>query len=718
MKRFIVISLAFIAMAVPSWGCGGEYSMHNKYLFSVFRREMMKQSPFTKEFDKFWAEYTNGECKHYEWNSDKIMEIAKSKNDQEMVTYLQSLNAYLDAARNLDSEWDYPSKEELQKRKDTATQLLQKVKAYKGTRLSAQWALLRMRANMFLGNHDDNISFWEQTASKMPESSYRDLMRNIYAGSILRKGDRIKACDIYAEQGDMVSIKWVMRKYRNLAGIQRIYEENPNSPTMSFLIQDFVNNTQETMDSYRSEEDTDWMNMIDAKVILRNEVDRFISYAQKVVSEKKTKSPALWQAAIGELQYLCGNYSDAVKTLDKAVKMDGTQRMRDNARAIRTVASVHDATLDKKYSQWMTGEIKWLVEKIKEEANDATYNTEEDNWYYYYNHYYDVLDRLVFSNLAPKYKAAGREDMALALIASLDQEAILGISKPSYNEDTEYSWNDRYSSEFFNELDSLTAAQTLKFYQFLSSNDGDALEKYIKNTVKSDADYYNDIIGTKYLAEGNFKEAVQYLEKVPLRFLEGQNISYYLGHRQYNVAKWLVNQRESEDLSEGPNKSKLRTNPKIDFCKEMSQLLSRYAVANAQTRPQLAYDLATRYYQASYLGDCWWLTQYGSSVIDTARVNRPDFVQIAIDYLQESKKSTNLTLCENSLYALAFIPTDAWCELDYDWSTGKEKLLLHRGSRQYKALMELNSFVRNTNAEELSAYTRKCDVLRQFRQTI
>lgn len=717
MKRFIIISLALIAMAVPSWGCGGEYNVHNNYLFSVFRREMMKQSPFANEFDKFWAKYTNGECKHYEWNSVKIMEIAKSKKDQEMVTYLESLNAYLDVARDVNSEWDYPSKEKLQQRKVTATELLSKAKAYKGTRLSAQWALLRMRSNLFLGNHDDIISFWEQTASKMPESSYRDLMRNIYAGSILRKGERIKACDIYAEQGDMPSIKWVMRKYRNLAGIQRIYEENPNSPTMTFLIQDFVNNTQETIDSYRSAEDKEWMDMIDAKVILRNEVDRFISYAQKVVSEKKTKSPALWQAAIGELQYLCGNYSDAMKSLDKAVKMEGTQRMRDNARAIRMVASVHDATLDKKYSQWMTGEIKWLVEKIKEESKDPTYNTENDDWYYIYNHYFDVLDRLVFRNLAPKYKANGREDMALALIASLDQEAILGISKPVY-EGAENSWNERYSTEFFNELDSLTAAQSLKFYQFLISNDGDALEKYIKSTVKADADYYNDIIGTKYLAEGNFKEAVQYLEKVPLRFMEGQNISYYLGHRHYNVAKWLVNQRDTEDMTEGPGKSHLTSNPKIDFCKEMSQLLSRYTVANAQTRQQLAYDLATRYYQASYLGDCWWLTQYGSSVMDTARVNRPDFVQIAIDYLQESKKSTNVSLCENSLYALAYIPADAWCDLDYDWSTGKEKRLLHRGSRQYKALMELNRFTQNTHPEELSEYTRKCDVLKQFRKSI
>ena len=710
MKRFIVISLLLLAMAAPSWGCGGEMNTHNNYLFSVFRRELMQEYPFNKEFDKFWASYTQGKCEQYEWNRDKIMEIAKGKNDREMVSYLESLKDYLKVASELKDSWEYPTKEELQQRKSTINGILQKAKAYTGTRLSGQWALLRMRANMFLGLHDDNINYWNQTASKMPASCYRDMMRNIYAGSLLRNGDRMKACDIYAEQGDMVSIKWVMRKHRNLAGIKSVYEESPNSPTLNFLVQDFVNNTQETIDSYRSEEDKDWMNDIDAKVILRNEAENFITYAQKVVAEKKTKSPALWQAAIGELQYLFGNHNEALKSLDKAIKMDGTQRMKDNARAIRMVASVPGATLGKKYSEWLTGEIKWLVQKIKEEANDHTSADFDSNWHLTYNHYYDVLDRLIFNNLAPKYKAIGREDMALALIATLDNGTLIG-REDTQNDNNVISWNEHYRGEFFYALDSLSASKTVDLLHFLSNNEGDTFEKL-------DPVYYNDIIGTKYIAEGNFKEAVKYLEKVPLKFMEGQNISYYLGNRDYNKAKWFVNQREGLDQSEGPGLSHLTSNPKINFCNEMNQLLSRYQLANAQARPQIAYDLAVRYYQASYLGDCWWLTQYGSSVCDTARVDRPDFVQQAIDYLQESKKSTDVTLCESSLYALAFIPTEAWCNEDYDWSAHKSIRKLNKGNRQYKALTELYRFVNNTHPEELSTYTRKCDVLKQFRQEL
>ena len=39
----------------------------------------------------------------------------------------------------------------------------------------------------------------------------------------------------------------------------------------------------------------------------------------------------------------------------------------------------------------------------------------------------------------------------------------------------------------------------------------------------------------------------------------------------------------------------------------------------------LAYELAVRYYQASCYGDCWYLSHYGKSVNDSARVGEADF---------------------------------------------------------------------------------------------
>ena len=699
MKKSIFLSIALITLCTSAWGCA-DFTSHNSYLFSVFRREMLKDELFTERTNNFWKEYTNGECKSYRWNEEEIMTFAKNKRDNEMVSYLEQLNKYLDISQQLGETWTYPTKQELQQRQRDLNNMIRLANAYKGTKLKPQWTLLQMRANMVLGNHANNITLFEQKAKKMPASVYRDMMENIYAGALLHQGKRQQAFDIYATQGDMVSIKWAMRKMRNLGGIRTIYQEAPNSPSINFLVQDFVNNAQETLDS---KADKEWVEeTLDHRIILKNEVDNFINYANKVVKEGKTQSPAMWMAAIGELQWLYGNYNEAYQTLDKATTMNGTQRMKDNARAIRMVVSVDNAKLGREYSQWMTEEMKWLIGKIKEEANGDEYSV-------YFNHYYDVLDRLVYGALAPKYKKNGQPDMAAALIRMMESGKVLDIPLRE-GENTRPS----YSGDYTVMLEEMTPEQLEKHYKFVTSKSNDPFEAFVKSKGYYDINFYEDYLGTRCLANEQYKNAIEHLKKVPLKFMEEQNISYYLAHRDYTKPMWTERQQTDEN-TDGPNLGKLTKNPKLEFCQEMIQLLNQYTLANETSRAKIAYDLAKRYYQASYKGDCWYLTEYGKSVYDTAHVDRPDFVQKAIDYLEVSATSSDPSLHLNSLYALAYIPTEPWCNIDYDWENNREIITPLRNNRQFKALGKLNAFV-NQRSTPLPVYITKCDVLKQFRK--
>lgn len=720
-----MISLALLGFAIDAWSCGyGYYNNHNNYMFSVFRREALRGTIYDNALNKFWEDYTDEKVYSFEWSKDNIMETAKKKGDKEMIEYVTQLSRYVDISDDLKESWEYPTKEELQQRKADLKEMYQKAAAYKGTRLQGQWNLLLMRSNLLLGDHTANVNYWNQTASKLPQSDYKTLMENIYACALLHTGKQREAFDIYAKQGDIVSIKWAMRKYRNLAGIQRIYEEDPNSPCIPFLIQDFVNNFQETLDCNGSDRDSymedcgDWMDMIGQKLILRQEADRFITYANKVVSSGKTNTPALWQTAIGAVQFLSGQYIEAYNSLDKAVNMKGTDRMLDNARAIRMVASARSHTLNNEYTKWMAGEIEWLVGKIREEAAGSP--DAGQSYAYIDNHYYDILDRLVYQELAPKYVANNRIDVAVALKGMLQSpEKLLGMP---INSNSDNSWNENYRGEYFDALDLLSADQTIEYLGFLQNNTGDDIELLAKRHLTYDLNFFYDLIGTKYLAENKFEKAIPYLEKVPLKFLEGQNISYYLANRDWHKAKWLVNQHINNYDSgseEGPYTGKLRSNPKLEYCKEMIELQKRYQSANKQERQQVAYNLANNYYQASYLGDCWCLTQYGSSVSDTARVDRPDFVEFAINYLQESKASKDLKMQENSLVGLAYIPYDAWYTTTWDWDDEAHdyEKIINRNSRQFKALYELNTFI-NTHRDQVSSQISRCDVLKQFRKQI
>ena len=54
-----------------------------------------------------------------------------------------------------------------------------------------------------------------------------------------------------------------------------------------------------------------------------------------------------------------------------------------------------------------------------------------------------------------------------------------------------------------------------------------------------DENWFNDIVGTKLLREGQFTAAISYLEKVPVSYINRQGIARYMAARDYNVERWF-----------------------------------------------------------------------------------------------------------------------------------------------------------------------------------
>lgn len=151
---------------------------------------------FYERTGKFWKEYSNGKCDSYNNYSPTVREVATEKRDHEMLAYMDELDKYLRICDQLKETWSYPTAQELAGRRTTLQQMTAKCKAYKGTRLKPQYALLLMRAQMLLGQYNANILYWTNTATKMRPSVYRDMMENIYANALLNTGKRQEACDI------------------------------------------------------------------------------------------------------------------------------------------------------------------------------------------------------------------------------------------------------------------------------------------------------------------------------------------------------------------------------------------------------------------------------------------------------------------------------------------------------------------------------------------
>jgi len=289
-----------------------EVSDHNYYMFSVFNRDQADPA-YRYRLAAYWQRYAGADgapsLYFYDQYAADILKTARRKGDAEMQAYLKRFDTYRAACEVLAPEaWRYPSRQERQRALSQLTAVASAARAYQGRRLKSQYALLRMRVNMLRGLDQQNVTLWNTVARRLPQSAWREAMRGIYARALWKTGHRQQALDIYAGQGDMASVRVLARGYRNLAGIEPPYRRNPNSPMLTYLVQDFVNNCQQTLDSRASQADfsKEWIETLGAKVVYEKEAMGFVRFADSVVAEGKTTVPCLWRSATAMIHYLYG----------------------------------------------------------------------------------------------------------------------------------------------------------------------------------------------------------------------------------------------------------------------------------------------------------------------------------------------------------------------------------------------------------------------------
>lgn len=708
MRKFLIISL-MLAGCIKAVACANESPTHNAYMFSVFHREMMGDI-FSKRINTIWKDYCHQKIEDddiYDLNhispdkftgsDNKIIQYARSQGDREMLAYLRLLTNYLNVCNAMNDPWNYPSKRELLMLKGQLMNINQQARLYKGVRLKSRYALLVMRTYFVLKDYKSCSTYWNSNAKMLVNSVFKEMMKDIYAGTLVQTGNYEEACNIYAELNDMKSIKWCMRKQRNLNGIEKIYASNANSPVLPYLVQDFVNNAQETIDDY-GEGDKDWFKFIDVNPVYQNEVMNFINFSNSVVTEGKTKVPILWQTASAFLNYLFGNQKEALHQIETGQTMRGTNRMKDNARAIKFLISIKSAEDTLHYSDYLLTEMNWLEQKVKD---DSRYDNSRVD-----NHYNDVIERVVYNNLVPKYLSWGKKHVALALIGMAENR----YDRFQNSKDSSFEWNYRYTGDYFNQMDTMKVTSLVDYYKYIKNGSPNKFEQWVINGLDFNEDYFNDLIGTKYMRLCKFNLAAEYLDKVSLNYLRTQNIAEYLLTRNYTTERWMKHQKM--DFEDGPSKTTFSYNPKLKFCQEMNEMESTYNyISNQEDREQKAYHLAIRYYQASCWGDCWYLTRYRHGVMDSTRVNETDFVSKAVTYLNISKLSSDFTLTEKSLYALAYIPLEPWGGYFDPYEGVYHTENINTAARQYHSLIELALFCKNNNVD---GFVSKCDVLKRF----
>ena len=667
MKRFIITNLLAL-MALPILACAW-VDTHNYYLFHVYDRD-----DFSERMDQItrnnWKAYLGmGEDEYFYFRAEDVIKAAKAKNDPLMVSYVENLQKYLDCSdieeRKL-REWNYPTKEEIDAANKTLTTVRTYAQSQLKTRLRSQHALLFMRCNMVLGRHQENITFWEQTACQYIETVYKDMMKNIYAGALYKTGQHLKAGELFAEMGDYNSLMTQYYKKRSFAAIREEYQTNPNAKTLSFLLQDFVNNAQEAYDH-------DGSGKLFVRDISNKEATQMINFCSQVVKEGKTESPALWQAAKAWLEYMFASRKEALSDISKALTMEGDEHMKDNARVLHLYMKSAMSPNSQAFDEWLAGELDWIKQKAEPDG------------------FYDVaLNRITHQVLMAHYQDR-----------PVTKAAILSATN---------------SSEYYNYLDTMKVTDLEQFHFYTLRSAKTDLDRFLKKHLQKMEEYdMADLIGMKWMRNGQWEKAIEWLKDIPVSYYEKKGWVVYAAIRRYNLGPWIKRQWLNSDQLYGEHIWKLSYHPRLQFAQEMLKMEGEVGLLSGEAQQKQYYELAVRYAQASQTGDCWFMTHDSKSAYNSTGKDDVDFDAKALSLLEKAGSPKDFFLKEKVLTGKAYLYgfTSPWYEMVWNDQTYENDLIVQPNSLGYKAWAELAAFEK-ANASETSSYVSRCDEYNNF----
>jgi hypothetical protein len=222
-------------------------------------------------------------------------------------------------------------------------------------------------------------------------------------------------------------------------------------------------------------------------------------------------------------------------------------------------------------------------------------------------------------------------------------------------------------------------------------------------------------MGTKYMRLGKWGEAINWLDKVSMAYYNKKGYAPYAANRKPTVEPWLKRQWLASSLAYGEDWD-LPENPKLAFAREMQELESQLNILTGETRQLCCYNMAIRYAQANYTGDCWFLMRDGKSLSDTVRVNEIDLGARSMELLREASTSANEQLREKALFALCYgeLLKSWWYNTQWNSQKADYDYIPNPSSSQWKAFAQLVEFEK-TNTAGQASFVTLCDEYGTFK---
>lgn len=625
-KKYIVSVIALL-LSCKAMACyfGGYADPVNHYLFFLGYPSTSCCSNYHQEwrtkYNKllhdenvaFWHKYTGKKVSAEEvekaiYSGEKpsgkyaFYEYLIKRNDTVAINYWNVVNCdYNSVLRWERSVWYYPTKEDeeqLHSEKLPYEIDINTIDHCPDRNIRNRYALQLMRMAFSKEDYKLVTEVWNKYGKKIPASALRTHCKSYYAGAMQHLGHKTEAAIAFAE---IEYYNYWLHYDVNV--VKTVYQHQPNCKSLEFIVQQIVN--QHFDDCYG------WNKK--SRNYQKQKSDAFNSLADFILTDGKSKNPALWKSAQAAFAYTNGDRDLAFRLVQQADSLKGTKNVKENIRMMRLLCLASDTTKnDTVYENDLLPDLRWLVAQIRKDQNtnkgfyyDEGYEYEEITGFP--QHRVKILRRTILKEIISHFEKKGRQERCLAYLDVYSSLCNRGLDK-------HHKLSLDYGSRFLIYADTTKVENVKKHLALLQSGGESEMDKFLVKNSSKDYNFLNELIGTKYLRTESWDAAIAYLKNVSKKFRKTQNIHYYLTERNPFGEAWISNSRKAKYRKIESPWEKYNNNPtKLQFCQTMKKLktLSNNG-KDASARAEARYAYVVGLYQA-FFGRCWSLTRYSDS---------------------------------------------------------------------------------------------------------
>ena len=529
----------------------------------------------------------------------------KEKNDKEIYDFL-ILAKSCEAARDMVYDpWYYPRKND-----GTYTSLLdieELAKEYKGCRLKDRYALQAVRAMFSAGRFQECVDYWNEMEASLPDGLIKEMTRGYLVGAYFQVGKIDEALTYFTNIGDVNSIIFCLKKQGKLtdgvAELECIAKYAPDSERILEILQRVVSIYEPwggDDDDYKHRMTTGYYYLEDNEPF-----SRLYNLSVEMAKRKSLVNKAVWCYTAAFLADLQAKPYDAWRYINMASQCPASDYLSGSIRVLKMYLDAKVSTYDSAYEARLYKDLQWLDNKIKDNITDQVkeytseyhaYRMRINTSYYYWN---DMLRRILLAEVCPRMLDRGNPVRALQLANMADNRLLAlvddveGTSLKDYRLNGDYNCID-YRSIFFTMMYNDVSANDLISYVNRTKSAKSGFDTFLNSRGYIDADYFYDLIGTRYLKELKYDSAVKYLSKVSSAYQSRLNTEEYMNRDPFCMERG--NLRDTADY-------------KLTFAKEMARL--EKSISSTTDVAQKSMDLI-RYGTGirNSIGYSWVLTGY------------------------------------------------------------------------------------------------------------